>query len=38
MARALIGKEEGDEVSLVLPSGKKTYDIEEVFYKEIVLD
>ena len=38
MASALIGKEEGDEVSLVLPSGKKTYDIEEVFYKEITLD
>lgn len=38
MARALIGKEEGDEVSLELPSGKKMYDIEEVSYKEIVLD
>ncbi len=38
MARALIGKEEGDEVSLVLPSGKKTYDIEEISYKEIILD
>jgi len=38
MARALIGKEEGDEVSLALPSGKKTYDIEEVSYKEIALD
>lgn len=38
MARALIGKEEGDEVSLVLPSGTKMYDIEEVSYKEIVLD
>ena len=38
MARALIGKEEGDEVSLVLPSGKKTYDIEEISYEEIVLD
>jgi len=38
MARALIGKEEGDQVSLNLPSGKKKYDIEEVFYKEIVLD
>ena len=37
MARALIGKEEGDEVSLNLPAGKKTYDIEEVSYKEIVL-
>ena len=38
MARALIGKEEGDEVELVLPSGTKMYDIEEVSYKEIVLD
>ena len=38
MARALIGKEEGDEVSLALPAGKKTYDIEEVSYVEIVLD
>ena len=38
MARALIGKEEGDEVELVLPSGKKTYDIEEISYKEIVLN
>jgi len=38
MARALIGKEEGDEVTLVLPSGKKTYDIEEVLYEEIKLE
>ena len=38
MARVLIGKEEGDEVSLVLPSGKKTYDIEEISYQEIILD
>ena len=38
MARVLIGKEEGDEVSLTLPSGKRTYDIEEVSYKEITLD
>jgi transcription elongation factor GreA len=38
MARALIGKEEGDEVELVLPNGTKTYDIEEISYKEIVLD
>jgi len=37
MARALIGKEEGEEVLLVLPSGKKTYDIEEISYKEIIL-
>ena len=38
MARALIGKEEGDEVQLMLPAGKKTYDIEEVSYVEINLD
>lgn len=37
VARALLGKEEGDEVLMTLPSGKKGYDIEEVFYKEIVL-
>ena len=35
MARALIGKEEGDEINVTLPSGKKTYDIEEVLYEEI---
>jgi len=38
MAKALLGKEEGDEVSLSLPLGNKTYDIEEVSYVEIVLD
>lgn len=38
MARVLIGKEEGDEVVLVLPGGTKKYDIEEVCYKEIILD
>ena len=38
MSRVLIGKEEGDEVSLVLPTGKKNFDIEAVYYKEIVLD
>ncbi len=37
MARALIGKEEGDEVELNLPSGKKRYDIEEVSYEKINL-
>ncbi len=37
MAKMILGKEEGDEVSLVLPSGKKMYDIEEVSYVEIVL-
>lgn len=37
MARVLIGKEEGDEVTLVLPNGQKTYDIETVSYVEIIL-
>jgi len=37
MAKALLGKEEGDEVSISLPAGKKKYDIEEVSYVEIVL-
>ncbi len=37
MARVLMGKEEGDEVELQLPTGKKTYDIEEVSYVEIKL-
>ncbi|RUM68290.1 MAG: transcription elongation factor GreA [Sulfurovum sp.] len=37
MAKALLGKEEGDEVSLTLPSGKKTYDIESVSYVDIKL-
>jgi len=37
MAKALLGKEEGDEVTLQLPGGVKKFDIEEVFYEEIVL-
>ena len=37
MARALIGKEEGDEVALQLAGGKKKFDIEEVLYQEIAL-
>lgn len=38
LARALVGKEEGDEIEVSLPSGDKTYDIEEVKYEEIVLN
>ncbi len=37
LARVLVGKEEGDEVVAHLPDGKKSYDIEEIYYKEIVL-
>ena len=38
MARVLIGKEEGDEVEITLPSGKKSFDIEEVKYEPIECD
>ena len=37
LARTLLGKEEGDEVTANLPSGKKQYEIEEVIYQEIVI-
>lgn len=37
MARCLMSKEEGDEVELTLPTGKKTFDIEEISYVEIEL-
>ena len=30
MGRALLGKEEGDEVEINLPSGKKVFDIESI--------
>ncbi len=30
MARALLGKEEGDEVTIILPSGKKSFDVESI--------
>ena len=35
MARALLGKEEGDEVTLMLPSGKKSFDIESIEAMEL---
>jgi len=35
MAKALLGKEEGDEVEVKLPGGVKRYDIEEIYYKPI---
>jgi len=35
MAKALLGKEEGDEVTINLPNGKKSFDIEEVCYEPI---
>jgi len=38
MAKAMLGKEEGDEIELSLPAGVKKFDIEEIGYKEITLD
>lgn len=35
LARGLMGKEEGDEVEITLPSGKKEFEILEVSYKTI---
>jgi len=35
MARALLGKEEGDEVSINLPSGNKKFDVESIKVMEL---
>jgi len=37
MAKALLGKEEGDEVEITLPSGRKSFDIESISYEKIEL-
>jgi transcription elongation factor GreA len=38
LAKQLLGKQEGDAFSAVLPSGKKEFEIEEISYQEIVFD
>lgn len=38
LAKQLLGKEEGDEVKVVLPNGKKEFEIIEVKYQEIVFE
>lgn len=35
LAKAMLGKEEGDEFKIKLPKSVKEYEIEEVFYKNI---
>ena len=38
LAKQLLGKEEGDEVKVRLPSGEKEYEIDEVKYQEIIFE
>jgi len=38
LARQLLGREEGDEVKVILPGGTKEYEIDEVKYQEIVFE
>jgi transcription elongation factor GreA len=38
LAKQLLGREEGDEVKVKLPSGVKEYEIDEVKYQEIVFE
>jgi transcription elongation factor GreA len=35
LAKALLGKEEGDEIEVALPSGNKSYEISGVSYRDI---
>jgi transcription elongation factor GreA len=37
LAKQLMGKEEGDEFSATLPGGVKTFEVLDVFYKELEL-
>ena len=38
LAKALLGKEEGDEVEVNLPGGKKSFEIEEIKFEKIKLN
>ena len=37
LAKQLLGKEEGDEVTATLPGGQKTYEVLAVYFKELEL-
>lgn len=38
LAKQLIGKEEGDELKVMLPGGKKEFEVIEVKYQDIVFE
>ena len=38
IAKALMGKAVGDEVSIVLPNGENEFEILEIFYKDIIFE
>ncbi|WP_345993523.1 transcription elongation factor GreA [Sulfurimonas sp. HSL-1716] len=38
LAKQLLGREEGDDVKVKLPSGVKEFEIEEIKYQEIVFE
>ncbi len=38
LAKGLMGKEEGDEVTIKLPSGERDFEIVDICYKEINFD
>ncbi len=38
LAKALMGKEEGDEVTVRLPAGEKEFEVLDICYKEICFD
>lgn len=38
VARALMGKEEGDEIDVILPNGQRSFEIESICYIEIEIE
>ncbi len=38
VARALMGKEEGDEIDVILPNGQRSFEIETICYIEIEIE
>ena len=38
IAKAVMGKAVGDEVSIVLPNGENEFEILEIFYKDIIFE